>query len=297
MAVINGNNLPNILNGTAGNDTINGFGGPDVLRGFAGDDVLNGGNGNDTLIGAAGNDFLNGGAGVDIMFGGAGNDTYRVDNILDQAIEAAGQGNDRIVSSMIVTTLLITPNIENLTLVNAALAGTGNNLNNQILGNNNSNQLFGLGGDDAMAGGAGTDIMVGGAGNDVLRAGARNDRLVGGSGRDTLFGDVGADRFQFLSPNDSPAVLANEDTILDFNRAQGDKIDLLVIDADTTAVGNQAFTFVGANPAPAKGQLSFAVVGGQTFVQGNVDNDAALEIQFKVNGPGVPPMLAGDFVL
>jgi Ca2+-binding RTX toxin-like protein len=279
MAVINGNFLPNILNGTAANDIINGFGSNDVLRGFAGDDILNGG------------------TGADLMIGGLGNDTYFVDNILDQKIEFAGQGIDRVVSRLTLTTLLVTPNIENLTLVGPALTGIGNNLSNQILGNNLNNQLVGLGGNDAMAGGAGNDIMLGGAGNDFLRAGAGNDRLVGNSGADTLFGDVGADRFQFLLPSDSPAVPAIEDRILDFNRQQGDRIDVSVIDADTTAFGNQAFAWVGANPAPAKGQLSFTVIGGQTFVQGNVDNDAALEIQFKVNGPGVPPMLAGDFVL
>jgi Ca2+-binding RTX toxin-like protein len=295
MAVINGNFLPNILNGTPLADTINGFGGADVLRGFAGNDTLNGGNGNDRLFGGTGDDIHRGGTGADRMVGGLGNDTYFVDNVFDRVVELANQGNDRIVSSLALTTLVVTPHVENLTLVGPALIGIGNALNNQILGNSNSNQLVGLAGDDAMAGDAGKDNMLGGAGKDFLRAGTGNDRLVGNSGSDTMFGDLGADRFVFLSPGDS--VPGGEDTILDFTRAQGDRINVSVIDADTTTVGNQAFAFVGVNPAPAKGELSFSMVGGQTFVHGNVDNDAAIEFQFKVNGPGVPPMFAADFIL
>jgi Ca2+-binding RTX toxin-like protein len=298
MAIINGNFLPNFLVGTPLNDIINGFGGNDTLNGLGGNDVLNGGSGNDVLIGGFGHDVLNGGTGADRMAGGFGDDLYRIDNPGDSILEFAGQGIDRVESSLFFTNLsTLSPNVENLTLVGpVATTGVGNNLNNVIVGNGNSNGLFGLFGNDSMFGGFGNDLLNGGVGNDYLDGGVGNDKLIGGPGVDTMAGGFGADSFIFQSTFDSPPAFF-EDRILDFNRFQGDRIDLSAIDANTGVFGNQAFTFVGFDPTPGTGQVGFSVVGGQTFVQVNTDADAAIEMQFKVSGPGVPGMLAGDFVL
>jgi len=70
-----GGNLPGIIGGTNGNDTLDGRGGDDFLFGNAGNDLLLGGDGNDRLDGGAGNDVLNGGDGDDVLIGGPGNDT------------------------------------------------------------------------------------------------------------------------------------------------------------------------------------------------------------------------------
>src|SRR5690349_22897188 len=56
----------------------------------------------------------------------------------------------------------------------------------------------------------------------------------------TLFRSSGADTFVFTAVADSS--LAARDTITDF-QAGIDKIDLSLIDAKTTASGNQAFLF------------------------------------------------------
>ncbi len=66
-----------IINGTAGNDILNGvidffIDLPDTLNGLAGNDILNGLGTNDTLNGGDGNDILNGGGGNDVLNGGAG---------------------------------------------------------------------------------------------------------------------------------------------------------------------------------------------------------------------------------
>lgn len=47
---------------------------PAVLSGGAGQDTLQGGEGNDLLLGGAGDDDLNGGAGSDVLYGGLGDD-------------------------------------------------------------------------------------------------------------------------------------------------------------------------------------------------------------------------------
>ena len=63
---------------------------------------------------------------------------------------------------------------------------------------------------------------------------------------DLFSGGGGADVFTYgLEPDDFTCC----DIIMDFNRDEGDKIDLSRIDADTTQPGNQALTFSGQTPA------------------------------------------------
>ena len=63
--------LPVILDGGAGNDTVTGGTGNDILLGSAGSDVLRGHLGRDMLIGGADADDLNGQADDDILIGGS----------------------------------------------------------------------------------------------------------------------------------------------------------------------------------------------------------------------------------
>jgi Ca2+-binding RTX toxin-like protein len=137
-----------------------------IINGDAGDNNLIGGADDDTINGLAGNDFLDGGAGADTMVGGAGDDSYVVDNALDSVVEAAGEGNDRVFSSVNYT---LSGNVEILTLQagTGAVTGTGNALDNDIIGNQNNNTLTGLDGSDYLDGGTGTDTMTGGQGNDI----------------------------------------------------------------------------------------------------------------------------------
>jgi hypothetical protein len=86
---VSGDNFPNTLNGTAGNDimcgkgandTLNGLGGNDLIIGDGGDDTMVGGPGNDAILGTSGNDTLKGGAGNDSLQGGPGTDTCQDPN-------------------------------------------------------------------------------------------------------------------------------------------------------------------------------------------------------------------------
>lgn len=109
------------------------------------------------LTGNAAANRLDGGGGADTMRGGLGSDSYVVDSSGDKAVELAGAGIDRVDAKSSYT---LGANVENLTLLLGATAGTGNELANRILGNKGNNILDGRGGADAMAGGKGNDVYV-----------------------------------------------------------------------------------------------------------------------------------------
>jgi hypothetical protein len=116
--------------------------------------------------------------------------------------------------------------------------------------------------------------------------------LTGDQGRDTHFGGAGADRFDFNKLSDSP-VGTGRDTIEDFSRSQGDRIDLRDIDADTMTPGDQKFTFIGDD--------DFTVgVAGQlrqngNIVEGDVNGNGIADFEIRVLN--VAALNAGDFLL
>ncbi len=82
---LRGSNLPDRIDGLAGDDSIHGRSGDDTLLGGRGNDRLSGGGGEDRLYGGSGVDVLLGGAGDDRLYGEAGDDRL-----------SGGAGNDRL---------------------------------------------------------------------------------------------------------------------------------------------------------------------------------------------------------
>lgn len=89
-----------------------------------------------------------------------------------------------------------------------------------FVGTDAAEAVFGGAGNDSIFGLGGNDLLIGGAGNDTLVGGDGNDVLVGLGGRDTLVGGRGADRFVYTALSDGI------DTVVDFNSAEGDRLDL-----------------------------------------------------------------------
>jgi Ca2+-binding RTX toxin-like protein len=189
---------------------ITGNSGANTLTGTAKDDTLNGGAGIDTLVGGLGNDSLGGGVGADTLNGGDGDDTYFVDDNGDVIIDSSGI--DTVNTSLLE--YILTPDIENLTLLIGAYQGTGNDLENIITGND---------GDNILNGDGGIDLLIGGAGNDML---------VGGLGADTLVGGLGDDIYGvFLT-----SVGEMEDTVTEDTAAGSDTIKLAGTSSNLEAV-------------------------------------------------------------
>jgi len=75
-----------------------------------------------------------------------------------------------------------------------------------------------------------------------------------------------------------------------------DKIDLSLIDANTTLAGNQAFSFVGVKPFfGSAGDLYVTNTMAGALVEGDVNGDGVAD--FRVLVMGVTGMTAADFIL
>jgi Ca2+-binding RTX toxin-like protein len=231
-----------------------------LLMGHAGNDTIYGEGGDDHLYGEEGNDTIDGGSGHDYMNGGAGNDTYYVDHFDDYVDEQQfyATGIDLVRSSVSHT---LFAGVENLELIGtAAISATGNELDNVLLGNSVSNVLRGFGGQDIINGGA------------------------------------GADTFQFGAVDEAGLSRVFCDQLPDFSAAEGDRIDLSLIDANPNVGGNQAFTFIGNDAAftGAAGEVRYDTAG---YVEGDVNGDAIADLFIAVN-PAVNPVLnVADFIL
>ena len=215
-----------------GTDTLSGIenvvvgGGDDTVKGSADANTLDGGAGNDTLTGGGGGDVLVGGAGSDTLTAGDGDDTVNAGTGDDLIVGGNGAGNDTYNGGAGFDTVKYT----------SAIAGIRVNLSavKDQAGSIAAGDAAGIGTDqlsaienviagkyaDIVTGSSAANQLWGNGGNDTLNGGAGNDKLYGGAGKDTLTGGAGKDSFVFdTAPTGS-------DTITDFSRAEGDKIQL-----------------------------------------------------------------------
>ncbi|VVT12628.1 CAP domain-containing protein [Erythrobacter sp. EC-HK427] len=256
----------NVQNGTPGVDTLNGGAGVDVLNGLAGDDVL---------FGFGGNDTLDGGLGIDDMTGGAGDDSFYIDSVFDVVRELAGDGTDRIYTS-----INLNPfgnryaHVESFALIGSATALHGTNNGEEILANPTlGSRLFGYGGADTLVGSIGADRLYGGLGNDTLLGGAGRDLIDGQAGADDMRG--GADNDNYIVDNLGDTVTENAgegtDTVRAFvNFTLGDNIEnLILVGGATQGDGNGLANAIYAK-SPGAVLRGF---GGNDFLRGSQGDD------------------------
>ena len=193
--------IPQLLEGTVGDDALRGGEGADTLTGDGGVDTLEGEGGNDLIKAGTGNDVVAGGNGADSLFGDAGFDELRGDEGSDRLwggneadLLYGGAGSDRMYGEGGVD------NIFGGDGDDVGYGGAGNDRlyggagEDSLFGDTEEDRLFGESGDDELHGGAGFDRLEGGPGHDLLFGGAQADNIFGGADDDTLFGDGGFDR-------------------------------------------------------------------------------------------------------
>ena len=209
------------------------------------------------IFGSAGDNVIDGGGGADYMSGGKGNDTYIVDNLGDTLFENGdihstpqneSEGFDTVLTSVSFDVGLYSE-IE-------VLQGTGT-ANIRLVGSLDNN------------------LIIGNAGNNVID---------GSYGKDTLTGGGGADIFLWQSINQIGLTNFDPDIVTDLNRAEGDALNFVVIDADETVAGDQAFTFIDTAAFTAPGQINWFTNGTDTFIQLNTNADPTVDGIIQLNG-------------
>ncbi len=107
-----------------------------------------------------------------------------------------------------------------------------------------------------------------------------NDILRGGTGDDTMTGGTGADTFVFVEGH-------GNDTITDFNKAEGDKIDLRCFQAEITweALSAKITTVTDANNVVTGVMIDLSEWGGGTItLDGITSVDDVTEDMFDLSG-------------
>jgi Ca2+-binding RTX toxin-like protein len=263
-----------LANPTEGADSFTGFNGDDQIDLLGGDDTYDGLSGNDQIDGGAGNDTLRAGGPIGTSIGGS-----RIDGGSGNDLLTAGYGQDTLSGGDDSDTLY------------------GGDGDDALDGGDGSDKLYGDDGDDTLFGGDwitgsaadGADLLDGGAGNDQLNGWYGDDTLLGGAGNDvlngsfdtdTLTGGAGADIFSYGSP------VEGNDIIVDFSRAEGDKIDFAGNDSNLNARdGMTGWWFAGGSYRPdlqSTGQ-------GQIVVTANGDGTYTFSAYYAFNNtPGTP---------
>ncbi len=256
-----GNNLNNVITGSAGNNWLRGLEGNDTINAGAGNDTIQMSNGSGTSYGS---DVINGGDGVDTLDYGS---AARTAVFIDLAAGAASGGGTGGAGSATVS------NVEN---------ANGSAFNDVITGSAAANFLFGFDGNDTLDGGAGNDRLEGGAGSDryVFTAigSANADTITGfASGADKIVLDglslgtdgnftAGDSRFAFNSAQDS------NDRII-YNTTSGQ----LWYDADGSGSGTaQLIATLQAAPSLAATDIvaQNSTGGGSATIFGTEGNDS-----------------------
>jgi len=184
------------------------FGGSDGIHSSPFDDLIRTGPGDDRISVSDGSDTVFAGSGNDLVFAGEGRNYIRGEDGGDTLI--GGEDFDDLHGNT----------------GNDTLEGRGGD--DWVVGGKDQDLLRGDRGSDIVYGNLGDDTCHGDEGNDLVRGGKQNDVIYGGFGddwmsgdrdSDTISGGAGADIFHTFGE-------AGIDRVLDFSRAEGDRVQL-----------------------------------------------------------------------
>ena len=257
------------LTGSAATGTGNAL--ANVLTGNTSNNTLWGLDGNDTFI-ASNNDHN------DTFNGGNGIDTY----------DLSGTSADATVN--LIRSLAWSS--QTVTVTGNGTPGVGTAVDHL----SSIENVTGSSGNDRITGNASANVLNGFDGNDTIYGGGGGDRINGGAGVDSLTGGAGADTFIFAAASHSPTLTA-ADTITDFHESQlNELIDLHLIDANTSANGNQAFAFIaGQHPTVTANSVTWYQSGGNTYIQADVNGNTNADLVIKLSG--LHTLTPNDFIL
>lgn len=241
------------LNGTTGNNTLFAGRSADTVAGMAGNDMLDGGSGDDKVWGGSGNDRLNGGTGADLLVGGFGADRMEGGNGADVLLSRSDAGE--MVAAQDGTTQIFANETAAFTAVN-----------------------------DTLVGGRGADTFrfegLLNAPDEIIAKHVNADGTVdwaGVTGENNNVHDHWIDGF-------------GNDVIRDFNRAQGDRIEIAAHTAEVQSIdhvdgngdGRADYSVItvisqqGAAGAHDEDQLGTITVYGNLVKASDITTDAGV---------------------
>lgn len=297
LSVGHGDNQVTIGSGGAGN--IRAGGDRDIIKiaALAEVESIDAGRGNDkistssgwigTIVGSRGSDTITvGSGGADAVFGNSDADTVVLKKLADadQFVIVDGgsgvsSGADRNSDTLNMSAFTRGLNID---LSVSDVVDTGNG-------------IFLIRNFENASGGTKADTLLGNSENNTLRGNGGSDKITGMRGADDLYGGSGKDLFVFTSTKDSTVKANGRDTIFDFSKKQGDKIDLREIDANTKKSGDQAFEFVGSKSFTGDpGELRYSKSKSDTYVYGDVNGDKKADIAIHLDD--ALSLAKGDFL-
>lgn len=275
------------------------------------------GDGADTFRGGKYAETVIDGGGTDSVRLGSGNDSYIATRTLLPETDGSdtvdgGSGTDTYNASTSATSVFVNldTNIRNDPYFGATMAARSvNGLQTgtdtvtgfeNVIGTSSTDVIFGGSGVNRLEGGVGGDDLWGLGGNDTLIGGDGGDFIIGGTGADRLTGSADGDRFIYRSVSESTVSSTGRDTITDFSKVQGDRIDLSAIDANRLTAIDDSFALVGGG----SGYGSFSGTAGEvrigfgatgTIISGDTNGDKVAD--FSIALTGYINLGAADFIL
>ncbi len=156
------------------------------------------------------------------------------------------------------------PAVSKVNVIDNLIVGTEGS--DDLVSGNKIHALSGRGGNDTLTGKGTADYLDGGDGRDQLFGMGGDDLLHGGPGIDQLWGGDGADTFRVTSLGDG------RDIVRDFDRTEGDRIDL------SELLAGSGFD------APGAVESDFVRISYTDFDGDGSEDD--VRVQVDLDGPG-----------